>query len=157
MPIPDEAIQIIESITLRRDHEYNFIYRYGTAILDDYNNDSARCAPYDHEDDDEYPSFHYNTIIEPDISGVDNNINNDDSDNNTDDANTNAGNIDVHDDSRININNTNDTNDNTDIPQNPNYATTEDEDTNRNDNAHNTDLLDGNDSLYESENESYDT
>ena len=90
LPIPDEAIQSIEKMNRRRYHGYNFTYHYSTAILDDYNNDGARYAPYDHEDDDEYPSFHQNTIIEPDISGVDNNINTDDADNNTDDANTNA-------------------------------------------------------------------
>ena len=102
----------------RRDHGYNFIYRDGNAILDDDDADDTIYALSDHEEDYEFSSLHHDEIIEPDISGVDNNINNKNADNNTDDSNA-----DVHDDAEIN------TTDNTDVLQPPNYANTKDEDT----------------------------
>ena len=63
-----------------REHEYNFTYQYRTAILDDDNADDAIYAPYDHYDDGEYPFIHHDAIIEPYISGVDYNINDENAD-----------------------------------------------------------------------------
>ena len=77
-----------------------------------------RYAPSDHEDDDKYPSIHQDDIIEPGISGVDNNINDHDAYKNTDDANTN-----IHNNSDIN------TTDNVYELQPPNDANTKDKDT----------------------------
>ena len=152
LSISDESVQRIEKMPCRSDHVYNFTYRDGNAIIDDDDADDSIYSPSYHEDDDEHPSLHYDKIIEPEIAGVDDNINDDDADNNTDDANT-----DVHDDSGIIIKNkdepnTNcaDTNYNADLIQPPNDYNTEDEYTNKNDNAHDIDVLDGNDSLYES-------
>ena len=83
---------------------------------------------------------------------MDDNINDKDADNNTDDANTNG-----HDDTGIIIKNNDEpntncvyTNYNVDLIQPQNDANTEDEYTNKNDNAHDIDVLDGNDSLHES-------
>ena len=92
----------------RRDHGYNFTYPDRTAILDKDDTDDSRYDHSDHEDNDEYPYLHYDDIVEPDIAGVDDNINDDDADNNTDDTNTN-----VHNDANIN------TTDNTDVLQPP--------------------------------------
>ena len=101
-----------------REHGYNFTYRNGTAILDDEDTDDVSYAPYDHKGGDDYPSLHHGDIIELDIAGLYDNINDDNYDNNTDDANTN-----VHEDSDIN------TTDNAYVPKSPNDANTEDEDT----------------------------
>ena len=104
--------------TRRHDHGYNFTFRNSTAILNNDDADDARYAPYDHEDDDEYPSLHHDGIIYPDISGVDDNINDDDADSNTDDANNNADNTNAHYDADININNNDEPNTNCDDTNN---------------------------------------
>ena len=101
-----------------RDHGYNFTYRDFTAILDDDNTDDAIYAPYDHEDDYENPYIRHDDIIELDIAGVDDNINDSGSDNNTDGANTY-----IHNDSEIN------TTDNTYVLQPPSEDNTEDKGT----------------------------
>ena len=110
---------------------YNFTYRNGTTILDYDDTDDARYAPSDHEDDDEYPSIHQDDIIEPGISGVDNNINDHDADKNTDDANTN-----VHDNADINttenVYELQPPNDANTKDKNTKYANTKDEDTKEN-------------------------
>ena len=113
LTVPDEDIQRIEKMSRWSEHGYNFTYPNRTNILDDDDADESRYAPSDHEDDGEYPSLHNNDIVEPDISGVDANINDDDAENNTDDANT-----DTHNDANIN------TTDNIDVLQPPNDVNT---------------------------------
>ena len=101
---PDKAIQIIEKMSRRRDHECNFTYPNGTAIIDDdddNNGNDYSYAPSDHEDDDGYPSLPHDKIVEQDISGVDYKIKDDNADSNTadskrdipNDANTEDGDV----------------------------------------------------------------
>ena len=76
-------------MSLWRDRGYNFTYRNATDILDGHDYGDAIYTSSDCEDYDKYPSLHRDYIIEPGISGLDNNINDHDADKNTDDANNN--------------------------------------------------------------------
>ena len=85
----------------RRYHGYNFIYRKGTSILDDDKDDDASYSLSDHKYNGEYPYLLCDVIIELEIAGLHDNINDYDDDINTD--NINDDNTNVHDDSDINI------------------------------------------------------